>query len=213
MLLVKIANPKIANLVVMIPNQVSEIIAYLATIFITVDAVQSFNEAINLKNVLVKITERNETVSVIKKRLEIVEAFINEDIKDLQGRILDKLEIQQERKSEKKTKKAMHIEAIIRKNLSITEEKIRGLSEKISLYMDKLEGVPFRGSEDTEHLKLEFKEYINKLRMHESRIHNTENNVYIKSIKILRRNPNAKAKKYEEAMNEIKNLDKELNDK
>ena len=53
-LLVKIANPKIANLVVMIPNQVSEIIAYLATIFITVDAVQSFNEAINLKNVLVK---------------------------------------------------------------------------------------------------------------------------------------------------------------
>ena len=57
----------------------------------------------------------------------------------------------------------MHIEAIIRKNLSITEEKIRGLSEKISLYMDKLEGVPFRGSEDTEHLKLEFKEYINKL--------------------------------------------------
>ena len=176
-LLVKIANPKIANLVVMIPNQVSEIIAYLATIFITVDAVQSFNEAINLKNVLVKITERNETVSVIKKRLEIVEAFINEDIKDLQGRILDKLEIQQERKSEKKTKKAMHIEAIIRKNLSITEE------------------------------------YINKLRMHESRIHNTENNVYIKSIKILRRNPNAKAKKYEEAMNEVKNLDKELNDK
>ena len=170
----------------MIPNQVSEIIAYLATIFITVDAVQSFNEAINLKNVLVKITERNETVSVIKKRLEIVEAFINEDIKDLQGRILDKLEIQQERKSEKKTKKAMHIEAIIRKNLSITEEKIRGLSEKISLYMDKLEGVPFRGSEDTEHLKLEFKEYINKLRMHESRIHNTENNVYIKSIKILK---------------------------
>ena len=162
---------------------------------------------------LVKITERNETVSVIKKRLEIVEAFINEDIKDLKGRILDKLEIQQERKSEKKTKKAMHIEAIIRKNLSITEEKIRGLSEKISLYMDKLEGVPFRGSEDTEHLKLEFKEYINKLRMHESRIHNTENNVYIKSIKILRRNPNAKAKKYEEAMNEVKNLDKELNDK
>ena len=197
----------------MIPNQVSEIIAYLATIFITVDAVQSFNEAINLKNVLVKITERNETVSVIKKRLEIVEAFINEDIKDLQGRILDKLEIQQERKSEKKTKKAMHIEAIIRKNLSITEEKIRGLSEKISLYMDKLEGVPFRGSEDTEHLKLEFKEYINKLRMHESRIHNTENNVYIKSIKILRRNPNAKAKKYEEAMNEVKNLDKDLKEK
>ena len=81
--------------------------------------------------------------------------------------------------------------------------------------MDKLEGVPFRGVQKIlkEHLKLEFKEYINKLRMHESRIHNTENNVYIKSIKILRRNPNAKAKKYEEAMNEVKNLDKELNDK
>ena len=42
---------------------------------------------------------------------------------------------------------------------------------------------------------------------------NTENKVYINSINILRRNPNAKTDKYEEAMNEIKELDKDLNDK
>lgn len=212
MFLVKIANPKIANLVIMIPNQVSEITAYLATIIITIDVVESFNEAINLKNILVKITERNDTVSIIKKRLEVVEAVINEDLKDLQGKILDKIEIQQEKMEGKKQKKAIHIEAIIRKNLYITEEKIRILSEKISLYMDKLEGVSFRGTEDTENLRSEFKDYINKLRIHESRIHNTENKVYMKSIKILRRNPNAKAKKYEEAMNEVKSLAKELRD-
>lgn len=53
----------------------------------------------------------------------------------------------------------------------------------------------------------------NKLKKHEGRIKNTENKVYINSINILRRNPNAKTDKYEEAMNEIKELDKDLNDK
>lgn len=33
------------------------------------------------------------------------------------------------------------------------------------------------------------------------------------SINILRRNPNARAKKYEEAMREVKNLDKEVENK
>ena len=33
------------------------------------------------------------------------------------------------------------------------------------------------------------------------------------SINILRRNPNARAKRYEEAMREVKNLDKNLSDK
>ena len=71
----------------------------------------------------------------------------------------------------------------------------------------------YRGTGNKESLKDEFKGYINKLKGHENRIHNTESNVYISSIKILRRNPNAKSKNYEEAMNEVKNLDKDLKEK
>ena len=62
-------------------------------------------------------------------------------------------------------------------------------------------------------LKAEFLDYLSRLKAHELKINNTENKVYINSINILRRNPNARAKKYEEAMREVKNLDKEIKSK
>ena len=183
------------------------------TIFITIDGVQSFNVAINLKNILIRITERNETIKVIKKRIEVAEAFINNDVKGLQERLINKLDVTQGNKNIKKQSKAQHLEAVLRKNLSITESRIRQLSDKLGAYIDKLENLSYKGVEENESLRREFKEYINKLKKHEGRIKNTENKVYINSINILRRNPNAKTDKYEEAMNEIKELDKDLNDK
>ena len=185
----------------------------LLSIFITIDGVQSFNVAINLKNILIRITERNETIKVIKKRIEVAEAFINNDVKGLQERLINKLDVTQGNKNIKKQSKAQHLEAVLRKNLSITESRIRQLSDKLGAYIDKLENLSYKGVEENESLRREFKEYINKLKKHEGRIKNTENKVYINSINILRRNPNAKTDKYEEAMNEIKELDKDLNDK
>lgn len=212
-ILVEVVNPKVANLIIMIPNEISEGIAYLMTIFITIDGVQSFNVAINLKNILIRITERNETIKVIKKRIEVAEAFINNDVKGLQERLINKLDVTQGNKNIKKQSKAQHLEEVLRKNLSITESRIRQLSDKLGAYIDKLENLSYKGVEENESLRREFKEYINKLKKHEGRIKNTENKVYINSINILRRNPNAKTDKYEEAMNEIKELDKDLNDK
>lgn len=212
-ILVEVVNPKVANLIIMIPNEISEGIAYLMTIFITIDGVQSFNVAINLKNILIRITERNETIKIIKKRIEVAEAFINNDVKGLQERLINKLDVTQGNKNIKKQSKAQHLEAVLRKNLSITESRIRQLSDKLGAYIDKLENLSYKSVEENESLRREFKEYINKLKKHEGRIKNTENKVYINSINILRRNPNAKTDKYEEAMNEIKELDKDLNDK
>lgn len=209
-LLVKFINPPIVNLIKNIYEEILEIVSYIITICITIDMVQSFNEAMDLKNILIKITERNETVNIIKKRLEVIEAVISGDIKELQDKLVDKFEIRQEEKINNRRKKSEYIEVIIRKNLALTEDKIKNLSEKLSLYIDKVESMAYRGTGNKENLREEFKGYINKLKGHENRIHNTESNIYIKSIKILRRNPNAKSKNYEEAMNEVKNLDKEV---
>ncbi|WP_195986422.1 putative ABC transporter permease [Clostridium sp. D53t1_180928_C8] len=212
-LLVRFVNPPIENWIIGIPEEISEISAYIITVFITIDGVQSFNEAINLKSILIKITERNETVNIIKSRLEVVEAIISEDVKDLQEKLTYRSETKQENKIIKRQNKSQYIESVIRKKLGLTEAKIRSLSEKLSLYMDKLENISYRGIGDSESLRAEFKEYINKLKSHESRIHNTESRIYISSINILRRNPNAKTKKYEEAMNEVKELEKDLKKK
>ena len=210
-LLVRFVNPNIARLVIIIPNGISEVISYIITVFITIDAVQSFNEAMDLKNILIKFTERNDAITNIKKRVEIVEAFVNEDVKSIQEKLIKKVAINQEKVELKNNKRKKAIEVIIRKNLELKEEAMKGFVEKVSRYLDKFDELSSKAIDEPSKLKAEFLEYLSKLKSHELKINNIENKVYINSINILRRNPNARAKKYEEAMREVKDLDKEAN--
>ncbi|WP_370831755.1 putative ABC transporter permease [Clostridium sp.] len=212
-LLVTFVNPNIERLVIIIPNGISEVISYIITVFITIDAVQSFNEAMDLKKILIKFTERNDAINNIKKRIEIFEAFINEDVKYIQEKLIKKVAIKQEKALLKKNTRKQAIEVIIRKNLELKEEAMKGFVEKVSRYIDKFDELSSKVIDEPSKLKGELLEHLSRLKSHESKINNTENKVYINSINILRRNPNARAKKYEEAMREVKDLDKEVKGK
>ena len=212
-LLVRFVNPPIENLIKFIPEVISEVSAYVITIFITIDVVQSFNEAMDLRNLLIKFTEKNDTIINIKRRMEVVECYINEDLKFMQEKLVEKVVVKQERALvNKKTRKKV-IEGIIKRNLELKEETIRVLVEKVSRYVDKFDELSSKAIDEPSKLKAEFSEYLSKLKMYEARINNTESKIYINSINILRRNPNARAKKYEEAMKEVKELDKEVKEK
>lgn len=212
-LLVRFVNPNIEKLVIIIPNGISEVISYIITVFITIDAVQSFNEAMDLKKILIKFTERNDAINNVKKRIEIFEAFINEDVKSIQEKLIKKVAIKQEKALLKKNTRKQAIEVIIRKNLELKEEAMKGFVEKVSRYIDKFDELSSKVIDEPSKLKGELLEHLSRLKSHESKINNTENKVYINSINILRRNPNARAKKYEEAMREVKDLDKEVKGK
>ena len=212
-LLVTFVNPNIERLVIIIPNGISEVISYIITVFITIDAVQSFNEAMDLKKILIKFTERNDAINNIKKRIEIFEAFINEDVKYIQEKLIKKVAIKQEKALLKKNTRKQAIEVIIRKNLELNEEAMKGFVEKVSRYIDKFDELSSKVIDEPSKLKGELLEHLSRLKSHESKINNTENKVYINSINILRRNPSARAKKYEEAMREVKDLDKEVKGK
>lgn len=212
-LLVRFVNPPIEYLINNIPDEILEISAYIITVFITIDAVQSFNEAMDLKNLLIRFTERNDTIINIKKRIEILEAFVNEDLKSMQEKLVEKVAIKQEKSAAKKNTRKQAIEAIIRRNLALKEEATKGFVEKVSRYVDKFDELSAKAIDEPSKIKAEFLEYLSKLKVHELKINNTENKVYMNSINILRRNPNARAKKYEEALREVKNLDKNLSDK
>ena len=196
-LLVRFVNPPIEYLINNIPDEILEISAYIITVFITIDAVQSFNEAMDLKNLLIRFTERNDTIINIKKRIEILEAFVNEDLKSMQEKLVEKVAIKQEKSAAKKNTRKQAIEAIIRRNLALKEEATKGFVEKVSRYVDKFDELSAKAIDEPSKIKAEFLEYLSKLKVHELKINNTENKVYMNSINILRRNPNARAKKYE----------------
>lgn len=213
MLLVRVVNPNIESLVTIIPERISEIVSYIITVLVTIDGVESFNEAMDLKNILIKFTERNDAIINVKKRIELVEAFVNEDVKSMQEKLVEKVAIKQQEAVLKKNIRKQAIEVIIRKNLELKEEAMKGFVEKVSKYVDKFDELSSKAIDEPSKLKTEFLEYLSKLKVHELKINNTENKVYMNSIKILRRNPNARSKKYEEAMREVKNLDKYIKNK
>ena len=91
---------------------------------------------------------------------------------------------------------------------------MKGFVEKVSRYLDKFDELSSKAIDEPSKLKAEFLEYLSKLKSHELKINNTE--IFLSQsgvYNILRRNPNARAKKYEEAMREVKDLDKYIKDK
>ena len=81
------------------------------------------------------------------------------------------------------------------------------MSESINKYIGKLENVADKPTQQYEKFKAELLEYLGKIKKQEKHVSKMESKAYINSINILRRNPGAKAKKYEEAMKEVKDLE------
>lgn len=85
-LLVCFINKPIENLILLIPKSVTEVIALIITVVFSIDFTQSFNEAMDLKTTLKKITYNNEQIKTFKRRLEITETFIEDDISKIINR-------------------------------------------------------------------------------------------------------------------------------
>lgn len=77
-LLVRIVHRPIEGLVCMIPITISDIIAFVVAIAMTVDFTQSFNEAMVLKQLLKELRTVIQQIKIIAKKIEIASAFAEE---------------------------------------------------------------------------------------------------------------------------------------
>lgn len=206
-LMVKVIHPPIEHGVLMIPDLISEIIVLCIIVLFTIDTVQSVNDALDLKDTLVRLTEGNETIRLIRKRLEVMAAFINEDVKELEEKFIEKISINQEKNEIKKLSRKQIFERNIARSNKRRTDILEFMSESINKYIGKLENVADKPTQQYEKFKAELLEYLGKIKKQEKHVSKMESKAYINSINILRRNPGAKAKKYEEAMKEVKDLE------
>ena len=207
-LMVKVIHPPIEHGVLLIPDLISEIIVLCIIVLFTIDTVQSVNDALDLKDTLVRLTEGNETIRLIRKRLEVMAAFINEDVKELEEKFIEKISINQEKNEIKKLSRKQIFERNIARSNKRRTDILEFMSESINKYIGKLENVADKPTQQYEKFKAELLEYLGKIKKQEKHVSKMESKAYINSINILRRNPGAKAKKYEEAMKEVKDLEK-----
>ena len=80
-LLVRFIHPPIAALLGDVPGWLVDPLALVITVAFTVDVVRSVQEALDLREVLTRLTEENEDLRRLAKRAEVAAAFAEDDLR------------------------------------------------------------------------------------------------------------------------------------
>lgn len=125
-LLVRGIHIPIETVVLWIPRNLTEGIAVVATVAFTADFTQSFNEALDLKETLIRLGEKNKRIQKLQKRLEVISAIAEDEYQQYQNRLEEKKEevlnvkrqIEQEMRNLhlRKNKSYRHAVKVLRRN-------------------------------------------------------------------------------------------------
>ena len=169
-LLVQVIHVPIETVIVKVPNLFCEIIAFVLIVLSTWDVTTSFQEAMDLREVLESLSENNETIRRMERRFDAIVAFTPiPDLDDLKNLKLSAKEYIN-----------YHVERLHKRN----EEYINKIKEYISL--PEFDALPDRS------------ELLEKLEAHRRKILEKSNKQFAHAMNILKRNTNAKSEKYQE---------------
>lgn len=176
--LVKLIHVPIESLLLQTPTFLCEIAAFSLMAVFAYDTATSFNEAMDLRDVLESLSEHNETVKRMERRFDAIVAFTS---------IPDMDEIREMGLSAKENL-IYRVEKLRWKN----EEHLNRLKEHLQLpEFDELS---------------ERQELLEKLEFYRKRIMEKSNKQFLHAVSQLKRNPNAKSAKYQEMLEVLKGL-------
>lgn len=177
-LLVQVIHVPVENLLLQAPVFPCEIAAFTLMAVFVYDATISFNEAMDLREVLETLSENNENVKRLEQRFDALVAFT--PIPDIDE--LRKIELTA------KEKVIYNVEKLRWKN----EERINRIKEYIQL--PEFEELPDR------------KELLEKLELHRKRIMEKSNKQFLHAMNQLKRNPGARSEKHQEMIELLNEL-------
>lgn len=89
--MIRAAHAPVERLVLSVPSELQETIAILISVIFTVDFTKSFQEAMDLKELIVRLTESNEEIRRLQKRMDVVIAVLNDETDGLKEKAEEKL--------------------------------------------------------------------------------------------------------------------------
>lgn len=216
-LLVRFIHPPVGRLLSRVPSLFVDPLAFVLTIAFTVDAVRSFQAAMDLREILTKLTEENEDLRRLAKRAEVAAAFAEDDLRRfrdrtevekllLQDRIEAELQEQREARAERKLRRQELLEESIRRRANAKLEALHTIADALETCREHLADIPDLTGEALEERRAELTETIEKVRERQAVIRARTSKTYQRSLRILRGNPSAIAKEFEEAMDALRNL-------
>ena len=212
-LLVRFVHPPIAKLLSDIPSWLVDPLAFALTAAFTADVVQSVQAALDLKEMLAKLTEENEEVRRLAKRAEVVSAFAEDDLRRfrektalekqlLQARVETELAQRRQRRQER-------VEQTLRRRTAAKLEVLDTISGALQNALDHVAELPDLTAEAMEARRAELKEALEKIRDRKAAIRSRTERTYRRSLRILRSNPTAHVREeLSEALEQLRKLDR-----
>lgn len=218
-LLVRVIHPPIEGLVLRIPGGWTAPLALVLTAAFTVDAVQSVRAALDLRDMLTRLTEENEDLRRLAKRAEVFAAFAEEDLRQFRARteaekllVQDRLEAElaqwRESRAVRTVRRQEVLEEALRRLTTAKLQSLAAVTEALESYGKHLDEAAELSDEVRSARRVEIREAVEKLRSREAAIRTRTAAVYARSLRILRANPSASAKKFPEAMDSLRKLGK-----
>ena len=216
-LLVRFLHPPVEDLVLRLPAFLVDPLAFLLTVVFTVDAVRSFQAAMDLREVLTRLTEENEDLRRLAKRVEVYSAFAEDDLRRFREKTeVDRLQRQERWEDTLQQMRDAHIKRARRRQL-LLEESLRrrtgakltalaNIREALEAYQKRLQDAKDLTGEALEARLAEVSQLLEKLRDREEDIRTRTANHYNQALRILRGNPSATAKAFSEALESLRKL-------
>ena len=216
-LLVRFIHPPIAALLGDVPSWLVDPLALVITVAFTVDVVRSVQEALDLREVLTRLTEENEDLRRLAKRAEVAAAFAEDDLRRFRERVdLSRTELQermeaglqqhQEAKLRRSPRRREELEEALRSRTSAKLETLRAIQETLERARDNLEGAVDMTQEALAARRAELDDAIEHLKNREASIRSRTVRTYRASLRILRANPSAKARDFSEVLETLRKL-------
>lgn len=205
-LLVRFLHPPVGRLLVRVPDWFVDPLALGLTAVFTVDVVRSVQAALDLREVLTKLTEENEDLRRLAKRAEVAAAFAEEDLRLFRERtevekllIQERLQEQREALTDRRCRRRERVETGFRRRTHAKQVALSAISEALEDAKAKLPA----------NLWDEVDEALERVRDHQALLRTRTARSYRRSLRILWANPSASAKEFQETLDALRKLDEE----
>lgn len=205
-LLVRFLHPPVGWLLVRVPDWFVDPLALGLTAVFTVDVVRSVQAALDLREVLTKLTEENEDLRRLAKRAEVAAAFAEEDLRLFRERtevekllIQERLQEQREALTDRRCRQRERVETGFRRRTHAKQAALSAISEALEDAKAKLPA----------NLWDEVDEALERVRDHQALLRTRTARSYRRSLRILWANPSASAKEFQETLDALRKLDEE----
>lgn len=213
-LLVRFLHPPVARLLADVPAFLVDPLALLLTAAFTADLVRSVQDALDLRQTLIRLTEENEELRHLARRAEVAAAFAGEDLR----RFRERTRLDAQRLAERAEARMRSDEALRSKlrqgRQALEDARLHGSAQAKLEILDAIDQALDQARDRVEsaaadHLSAareELAEIMDRVRDRRAALRARDPKAYRRSLRLLRNNPSAIAREFSEALETLRDL-------